>query len=480
MARLFDNGWARWLPVFWRGSRVTRPQGGLRVPFCPAGGRSSTPHAEDSFRAWQVAGDSLTHESCVASVFAWQNLHPATGAVALQKGAVADGGIVGRALRLPPFLFALVILAVQSPATSKPIPLSGKQVEHNLAIVHPGDATAKAVPHTLVQTFDADGNPTAYSMWVDSVICREKVCDVVKVRLLWDALGRYQNYQVALGAQLTKLDHVPFTQKDLAKLQEILSDTDSPLREVEKEAMIAKAPAKPEQQADGVAAVSQPTILTLKNAVIIGAGYTCYDLWHWANGLLTQQIRDFTGKDSSTQKLLAYLSSNDQHEAYFALEYLAKRKITAPAVFAAVIDRCKRGDPSLVDPALAYLRQAAPSDQAYYDAIVELFSVPDSKKRVLILEELSSKEQQAAAGFYDQLCDYLPSLESYFEVHRFLTLMEEQNPGSTKVAEKTAKLLQHKKFFISRRAYWFLEKQTLPADLQKVVDDYAGENEDRL
>lgn len=375
---------------------------------------------------------------------------------------------------------SLTIIGILPAGEPKAAPSPGKQVEHSLAIVHPGDATAKATPHLLAQTLDADGNPSAYSMWVDSVICREEVCDVVKVQLHWDALGRYQRYQVALGSQLTKLDHVPFTGEDLAKLQDILSDKDSPLREVEKEAMITKAPSKPEKQVDGVAAVSQPTVLSLKTAVIIGAGYTCYDLWHWANGLLTQHIRDFSGRDSSKEKLLAYLASDDTGEAYFALEYLGKRRIADRAVFAAVIARCKEGDPSLVTPTLAYLHQAAPSDQAYCDSMMSLFSVPDSKKRLLILKELMSGSRKPVADFYDRFCDYLPSLESYFEVHLFLTLMEKQNPGSTKVVEKATELLKHKKFFVSRRAFWFLEKQRLPAGLQESVDEYGRENGDRL
>jgi hypothetical protein len=457
MARLLDNRWAGWLAGVGRDGQPARPPGDLRLLPCPRDYQSFNAKAKDSFLARKVPGGLRTREPRVPTGFALRNFHPA---------AVA--------------LFALIITGNTFAADPQAASSPGKQVEHILAIVHPGDATAKAVPHTLVQTLDADGNPSAYSMWVDSVICREKVCDVVKVQLHWDALGRYQHYQVALGSQLTKLDHVPFTQKDLAKLQEILSDTESPLREVEKEAMIAKAPAKPEKQVDGVAAVSQPTVLSLKTAVIIGAGYTCYDLWHWANGLLTQPIRDFSGKDSSKAKLLAYLASDDTEEAYFALQYLGKRQITDRTVFAAVIACCKEGDSSLVTPTLAYLRQAAPSDQVYFDSIVDLFSSPDSKKRLLILEDLTSGTRKPLAGFYDRLSDFLPSLESYFEVHRFLTLMETENPGSTKVARKAAELLKHQKFFVSRRAYWFLEKQQLPADLRKSAEEYFRENEDRL
>ena len=377
-------------------------------------------------------------------------------------------------------LTSLIIPGSYSVAEPKTLPAFLNKTEHVLTIVHPGDPTAKPMSYTLVQARGKDGEPSGYSMWVDSVICREKTCDVVKVQLHWDALGHYQRYEVALGSKLTKLDHVPFTEEDLAKLQAILKDPDSPLKEVEKESMTAKTPSSPGKPVDGVAAVSQPTVLTLKTAVIIGAGYTCYDLWHWSNGLLTGHIRDFTGKHCSEKKLITYLTSASNDSALFALKYSRKRRITDANFFEAVIDRAGKGDETLIKPALAYLRETAPTDQTYYDSIVSLFSEADSKKRLLILEAVVSDPQTPVVGFYDQLCDYLPELESYYEVHLFLNLMEKRNGSSSKVAEKATELLKHPKFFISRRAYWYLEKQTLPVNLKKSAEAFYIKNKDRL
>lgn len=377
-------------------------------------------------------------------------------------------------------IYFLIIPGSLSCAEPKARAPDTTKVEHDLTIIHPGDSTAQPMPHTLVQALGKGGEPQAYSMWVDSVICRDKTCEVVKVQLHWDALGHYQRFNVALGSQLTKLDHVPFTEKDLKKLQNILKDPDSPLKEVEKESMIAKAPANPAKPVDGIAAVSQPTILTLKTAVIIGAGYTCYDLWHWSNGLLTNRIRDLTGKDCSEEQLLAYLKNKKTDSALFALKYSRGRKISNQRFIDAVIERSKKGNEALIKPAIAYLREAAPSEQDYYDSIVSLFAEADSKKRLIILEALMSDNQKPVAGFYDQLCDHLPELDSYFEVHLFLNLMEKHNKNSSRVSEKTIELLKHPKFFVSRRAYWYLEKQTLPENLQQQVDAYFKKNKDRL
>lgn len=355
-----------------------------------------------------------------------------------------------------------------------------RQVVHTLRLVHPGDASAKPAPHTLVQALDESGDPEAYAMWVDSVICRDEVCDIVKVRLHWDALGRYQRYEVAPGSQLTKLDHVPFTKADLARLQEILADPASPLKEVDKEAMTGtKHPASPPLPA-GVDAVSSPTVLTLKSAVVVGAGYTCYDLWHWANGLLTDHIREFTGNDSCNRRLLAYLGGEDTGGARLALEHLAKRGLHDRATIDAVTAAGRMGHAALVKPTLVCLERIAPSAQVRDDAILDIFSTSGSKKRVLILEALLGPPRKPAPAFCDRLSDHLPDLDTYYEVHLFLTLMEQRNAASAKLTRKTAALLDHDKFFVSRRAYQHLAPQELPPKIRKRVEAYEDLHRDRL
>ncbi|MCF6311014.1 MAG: hypothetical protein L3J39_01045 [Verrucomicrobiales bacterium] len=363
------------------------------------------------------------------------------------------------------------------------IPSAAQQVEYVLTIVHPGDSTAKPTPHTLVQIRDEQGEPKAYSMWVDSVICREKTCDVVQVQLHWDALGRYQSYQVAFGSELTKLDHVPFTQEEKRKLHSILSDPNSPLKETEKEAMTAKIPTGSEANKKlpkGVAAISAPTVLTLKTAVILGAGYTCYDLWHWSNGLLTDRIRHFTAKDSSLKKILSYLSDEDDRNALFALQALRQRKISQQDVFKKVLTRSQQGSSDLMENTLAYLKENAPNTATYEQALIHLFAEANTKKRLFILEKLTAEAPATTGDFYDQLSNYLPQLASYFEAHLYFNLIEQNQARSALINKNAVQLLSHKKFFVSRRAYAYLKKQKLDKKFQKVVDEYQEKHKDRL
>jgi hypothetical protein len=351
-------------------------------------------------------------------------------------------------------------------------------VEHQLDIVRPGAPETADEVFILSQHLDDKNQPDSYSMWVDSVVCREKHCDVVKVRIHWDALGRYQRYGVAQGSILTKLDHKPFTRHDLEKLHTILLNKNSPLGEVEKEAMTGEKQKKSENSAlDGV---SGATILALKNDVILGAGYTCYDLWHIANGAVVGHIQERTGKDSSVEVLKNYLNSEDILESKFAIESLQKRNIGNAAISKEIMVRALHGDKALVLPAMTYFKETSPSKMDYRKSLLEFFNKASSRQRVLFLKNLLSESPAAAPEFYQALCKDLPSLETFYETQLFFRLCEKQKTPPPVVIPHALKLLSHKNFFVQRRAFEYLDSKPCQPDVQAVLDEYYQKNKNRL
>ena len=354
-------------------------------------------------------------------------------------------------------------------------PASG-QVIHELRIVHPGDPERRNLKVVLEQHLDANKEPVAYSTWVDSVICKEKTCEVVKVQLHWDALGRYQRYNVAEGSKLTKLDHVPFTAADHAKLQRILLNKDSPLREATKEGLTGSPP----KGGEGIDAVTRPTVLTLKDNVVVGAGYSCYDLWHWVNGKLVGTLRTLSGKTFSPDALEFMLSGEDHSAVAFALEHLRGRKLFGSVTLARVSNRVRTMDDSLVGLALDYLKAALPDESAYYCSLAMVFDGCSEEKRVFLLRRLTSSPDEIPEGALDLLSAAVPKFESHHELHLFLSLVAVRKAGSETISRNVATLLAHRKFFVSRRAYWYLEKQELPEAIQAKVDAFYRMHGDRL
>ena len=353
---------------------------------------------------------------------------------------------------------------------------ASEPVIHELRIVHPGDPERRNLRVVLEQHFDESGEPVAYSTWVDSVICKEKTCEVVKVQLRWDALGRYQRYKVAEGSKLTKLDHVPFTEADHAKLQRILLDKGSPLREVTKEGLTGPKP----KLEEGIDAVTRPTVLTLKNNVVIGAGYSCYDLWHWANGEVAGIVRSLTGNTLSPAALEAILSSQDKQAVAFALTQLGQRKLFSPQTVERVVTNVPTVYDELVIPALGYLKAALPDEPVYYSTLAGVFEDCSEEKRIIILGLLAKNKEEFPKGALDQLSSALPKFNSHHELHLFLNLVTSRQADSETISRNVASLLSHRKFFVARRAYWYLEKQELPKALQAKVDTFYRKHEDRF
>ena len=363
-----------------------------------------------------------------------------------------------------------------------PVPvLSEKKIEENvkvypLKIVHPGDPEERPFGLELKQYFDGEGNPSHYTLWVDSVICRDKTCEVVQVNLKWDALGNFDSYEVEKGEDLTKLDHVPFSKEDHAKLHRILSDRESPLREVTKEGLVGDK-SKKKAAVDGVAGA---TVLTLSSTVVLGAGYTCYDLWHWANGEVSKIIRNKSSKAVKLEKLQDYLRSDSADKVDFALTCLKERKVRDAVTVDTVIKCLEKGSDELIKPALEFLSAAAKDKEEYFQNLIKVFNIASSEKRVFIITSLTKSTVLPSQDILDKLAAYLPELESYHEVHLMLTLFENNNKWSQTIETNSAALLDHKKFFFSRRAYWFLNKQKLSPEVKKKVDVYFQKNELRL
>jgi len=345
---------------------------------------------------------------------------------------------------------------------------------HNLEIIHPGDPESVPIALELVQYFDNDGNPQRYSLWVDSVICRDETCEIVKVELFWDAFGNYDKYFVEKGEDLTKLDHVPFSKEDHAKLQRILKDKESPLREVTKDGLVGK---KAKSAVDGVAGA---TVLTLNSTVVLGAGYTCYDLWHWANGEVSKIIRDLSGKSSSIAHLTKLLNSKKDDQILFAIKNLTERKVFDSKTREVVISSMQSGGDDLIGPALEYLEKASLDFNDYLSTVDIIFSDCSSGKRVYIITALTKDKRSVGKSLFNSMSQKLYSLESYHEVHLILSLLEKRKVWTSDIEANAVKLLDHPKFFYSRRAYWFLKKHQLNPANQKKVDSYFKKNQLRL
>ncbi len=345
-------------------------------------------------------------------------------------------------------------------------------------VAHPALNGGSPLRRSLMVDRDAKGRPHQYALDVDSVSCGESVCDIVKVRLFWDALGGYLRYELPGGGTLTRQGHAAFTPADHEKLHLILADPDSRLKNFTPESVSAPAV----RQAHDVDAVTKPTPLFYQTAVVRGAVYTCYTLWHWVHGGISAKIRELTSAGCTRTHLLDFAAEGPERFFEFALEEFAAHGEFDDAVAEIAIRRSAAGSAAMVQAALHYFDSALAQgrDALYCSAFLRLFAQGNSQKRTLCLRSLDAANLSVSEGFYDSLAVFLPALDSYFELHLLLNLLDKRNPDSAETAEQVVKVLANDNFLIARRAYWYLKERPLSAQQTLAVSDFEKKYAGRL
>jgi len=354
--------------------------------------------------------------------------------------------------------------------------LHAKFFEKSIKFIHPGDPTSKERTFNLHQHGSNPLFPTEYSMWVDSVICRDSNCDIVKVRLYWDLIGNYKKFEVEKGSALTKVNHEPFTNSDLKRLHEILLDKKSALAEVDKMAMTKKSKMPKDKKVD---AVSSATILSLRNDVIIGAGYTCYDLWHLANGAITELIKENTQKFSDIEIFKHMLKSKNIEENVFAINSLKNRKRINDTLFELVESTLLTGSEALVVPVMQYIITCYAKDKDE-NKLLALIKQCKGRQRLSFYKEIALEQHTFSKAFYQSLCLELSRVESFYESQIFFQLCKDKKVSSKFIIPQAIKLLSNKKFFIQRRAYKYLKEGKRHISIEKEVDKFYKMHKHRL
>ncbi|MCG8475961.1 MAG: hypothetical protein MI784_10870 [Cytophagales bacterium] len=161
---------------------------------------------------------------------------------------------------------------------------------------------------TIFQVTDEHGMPQYYYCNIRSYPCKaEKVCKMMDLRMYWDALGNYLQFELRNGDKLTKLNHKPFSKKEYRKLHKILNNPDSEMQHCKFDELTSK---QTENQYH-LDAVSGATNKDFKFEYISGAIKTTYFLWHFAHGAVGEKIRSLTAASCGESQSLASISSEN-------------------------------------------------------------------------------------------------------------------------------------------------------------------------
>lgn len=343
--------------------------------------------------------------------------------------------------------------------------------QYNIVVNHPGEK--EPVDILIHQVLDNEGIPIEYYMDVPSVICLEKVCKVIPVRIFWDNLGEYQKYELEKNATLEKYKAELFEPKDYSKLQRILSDNDSPFKEVYYDEILT-APTTLEEDVD---AISGETILELDDKdTVPGAALGCYTLWHWANGEIVEKIKYLTGKILSEKQLERALIDKNRDYYFIGIKELESRKNFTQSFIDIMISQVLV-DENLLKSTFEYLEKSAP--KAYFNAAKYIFIKGEKQQKLAAIRSLRYSKYKPKSLYLDVLSDEISSLKSFQEVSLFLDLMETKNPNSKNVIENVFQLLESD-FIKARRGYWFLKNKKITSSQDKILKKFYKKNKNSL
>ena len=156
-----------------------------------------------------------------------------------------------------------------------------------------------------------------YSANIQAPVCEEGICYNVNVIFNWNLIGEFIDYQTQPYDPLTKLDHKPFTLADYAKLQKILTNHDLIFTGLPANELVVKA----DETVDGY---SGATIEAIKDEVIDGALFTCYTLWHIANGAVVDSIRQHTQQQLDKAMITKIIGYNTASAHYYLIEHMSE------------------------------------------------------------------------------------------------------------------------------------------------------------
>ncbi|CAG2532393.1 hypothetical protein MAR621_02721 [Maribacter dokdonensis] len=338
--------------------------------------------------------------------------------------------------------------------------ISTDEIKHTLHVIHKGISTTEPVACTLVEITNEKALPHEFYMDVESVVCGDNQCKIDVVRIYWDELGHFNKLVLPDDVALEKSEGKSFTNADYKKLHEILKNENSALKNVYKDEIVGTV------GSEGVDAMSGETILLEKSAYVKGAVWTCYSLWHWANGDVKQHIRDITGNSYSKSELQSFLQKDNYQ--LFALEQLIRKKDFSKKTVNAIINAIKT-NPELLRTSMRYWN-SAPGDIYQYGA-QQLLPAVNSTNRVLYLTDILQTEQKLNTAFINATNPLIAKF-SYQEIDIFLNILKEKKLTTPNTITQLTVLLRADDFLISRRVYYFLKTQELSADDKLKIEDY--------
>ncbi|GAB3648676.1 hypothetical protein GCM10028791_12830 [Echinicola sediminis] len=336
---------------------------------------------------------------------------------------------------------------------------------HRLIVDHPALENGPQEIE-LIQKEGVEGKSLFYTD-VESVLCADHLCKVVPVRLFWNLYGEYQKYELLEGAKLEKGQGEPFEEHDYGKLNKILKNPNSAFQR------LSYADITQTKVHGEVDAISGATAIILEEEeAIIGAAWTCYTLWHWANGGIQDVVREIVGRAFDQQDLLLSIQSTDQKRKRLALEAMRFIDHLSPEFIELLGEVIPDWDVEEANVFVPFLEKW--TEDIQFTILDYFLDHPNEEVRIKALKSTAGLRDEAK--WLRIVGRRFMESTSFQEIDIILTYLAGHNSVGSDLLDQMITCLSDKNNLISRRIYYFLESRSLNSRQKKMVEKYEKQH----
>src|SRR5690554_3529951 len=251
-------------------------------------------------------------------------------------------------------------------------------MEGTLVTHHFEDKTDSLSGPELFELQDENGLPIWFGRHIFKDVCMTGECKMIRLWLFWDGAGNYLGLQVPEEEPLTKSDHSPFEPEDYDKLEDILRDTASILKDLKPEDLIIvpdTIDAYEAYEVDGYTAATQPA---LAEVMVKDAVYTCHTLWHTVYGPVQTEIYKILENNLSNEFLCKMLESKKPEYISWAIKSIENHPEYHAGFYPEIIKYISSKNFALANQALGYFRSELLADIIIQQQLAQVMEDEDA------------------------------------------------------------------------------------------------------
>lgn len=260
--------------------------------------------------------------------------------------------------------------------------MKGSRITHRI-----NDKTDSLSAQQIVELRDAELVPIWFSRDILKDVCLTKECGMVQLRIYWDGAGNFLGLQIHEYAPLTKTDHSVFMPEDYQKLNLILSDSVSILKNLKLKDLTVEQENKSVNQVDGHSGATQ---LFIYDYVVRKAVYTCYTLWHTVYGTTRDTILSIIEQHADKAYLQLLFSRKDPDYLIWAIDYIRRHPEYHSAFYPEIINLLKSTDINLVQKAVSYFTPRHLKDDAIQEELARAIKKVAFQNKLEIIWKFSA------------------------------------------------------------------------------------------